>query len=108
MARLPRTVVPGYPHHVTQRGNRRLPTFFSDDDYEAYLALMDFRDILPFCLQRLRRHGRTGRPLGRRLVPAAPGAPAGPAAGPAARARHAGPAEEGEGKIVLCPQVTPR
>ena len=34
-----RVVVPGYPHHVTQRGNRRLPTFFSDDDYEAYLAL---------------------------------------------------------------------
>jgi len=33
-------VVPGYPHHITQRGNRRLPTFFSDDDYEAYLALM--------------------------------------------------------------------
>ena len=40
MARLPRVVVPGYPHHVTQRGNRRLPTFFSDEDYEAYLALM--------------------------------------------------------------------
>jgi len=40
MARLARVVVPGYPHHVTQRGNRRLPTFFSDDDYEAYLALM--------------------------------------------------------------------
>jgi len=30
-------VVPGYPHHITQRGNRRLPTFFSDADYEAYL-----------------------------------------------------------------------
>ena len=40
MARLARVVVPGYPHHITQRGNRRLPTFFSDDDYEAYLALM--------------------------------------------------------------------
>ncbi|MEA3366592.1 MAG: transposase [Planctomycetota bacterium] len=40
MARLARVVVPGYPHHVTQRGNRRLPTFFSDEDYEAYLALM--------------------------------------------------------------------
>jgi putative transposase len=33
-------VVPGYWHHITQRGNRRLPTFFSDDDYEAYLDLM--------------------------------------------------------------------
>jgi len=40
MARLARVVVPGYPHHVTQRGNRRLPTFFSDDDYRTYLALM--------------------------------------------------------------------
>jgi putative transposase len=40
MARLARAVVAGYPHHITQRGNRRLPTFFSDEDYEAYLALM--------------------------------------------------------------------
>jgi REP element-mobilizing transposase RayT len=40
MARLARTVVAGYPHHITQRGNRRMPTFFSDDDYEAYLALL--------------------------------------------------------------------
>ena len=36
MARLPRVVVPGLPHHVTQRGNRRQPTFFSDDDYAEY------------------------------------------------------------------------
>ena len=40
MARLARVVVPGYPHHITQRGNRRLPTFFSDADYEAYLAFL--------------------------------------------------------------------
>jgi len=38
MARLPRLVVPGYPHHVTQRGNRRQKTFFSDDDYREYIA----------------------------------------------------------------------
>ncbi len=36
MARLARVVVPGIPHHVTQRGNRRQQTFFSDDDYSAY------------------------------------------------------------------------
>jgi putative transposase len=36
MARLARVVVPGIPHHVTQRGNRRQQTFFSDDDYAAY------------------------------------------------------------------------
>ena len=40
MARLARLVVPGLPHHVTQRGNRREPVFFEDDDYLAYLALI--------------------------------------------------------------------
>jgi putative transposase len=40
MARLARVVVPGVPHHVTQRGNRRQATFFSEADYEAYLELM--------------------------------------------------------------------
>jgi putative transposase len=40
MARLPRAVAPGYPHHITQRGNRRQQTFFCEADYEAYLALM--------------------------------------------------------------------
>ena len=40
MARLARVVVPGVAHHVTQRGNRRQPTFFQEDDYAAYLALL--------------------------------------------------------------------
>ncbi len=40
MARLARLVIPGLPHHITQRGNRRQQTFFGDDDYEAYLELM--------------------------------------------------------------------
>jgi len=40
MARLARVVIPGIPHHVTQRGNRRQPTFFRDEDYTAYLELM--------------------------------------------------------------------
>jgi putative transposase len=40
MARLPRLVVPGIPHHVTQRGNRRLPVFFHDSDYRAYKSLL--------------------------------------------------------------------
>jgi putative transposase len=40
MARIARVVVPGYPHHVTQRGNRRQRTFFSAGDYQAYLDLM--------------------------------------------------------------------
>lgn len=40
MARMPRVVVPHYPHHVTQRGNRRQKTFFLDEDYQAYLGLL--------------------------------------------------------------------
>ena len=40
MARLARVVAPGRPHHVTQRGNRRQPTFFGDDDYREYLVLL--------------------------------------------------------------------
>jgi len=40
MVRLARVVVPGMPHHVTQRGNRRMQTFFCDEDYRAYLSLM--------------------------------------------------------------------
>jgi len=40
MARLRRFVLPGIPHHVTQRGNRRERTFFEDGDYELYLDLL--------------------------------------------------------------------
>ncbi len=40
MARLARVMAAGLPHHVTQRGNRRQQVFFSDDDYEAYRALL--------------------------------------------------------------------
>ncbi len=40
MARLARVVIPGLPHHITQRGNRRQQTFFNDGDYAEYLALM--------------------------------------------------------------------
>jgi REP-associated tyrosine transposase len=40
MPRFARLVVPGYPHHVTQRGNRRQQTFFSNSDYRAYLRLV--------------------------------------------------------------------
>jgi len=40
MARIARVIAQGLPHHVTQRGNRRQQTFFKDEDYQAYLALM--------------------------------------------------------------------
>ena len=40
MARLPLMVLPGIPHHVTQRGNRRACMFFEDADYALYLDLL--------------------------------------------------------------------
>lgn len=40
MARIARLVVPSFPHHITQRGNRRQRVFFSDDDYRAYIELL--------------------------------------------------------------------
>jgi putative transposase len=40
MARVARLVLPGIPHHVTQRGNRRQRTFFGPDDYRLYLQLL--------------------------------------------------------------------
>ena len=40
MARLARMVVPGVPHHVTQRGNYRQRVFFDDADYAAYRDLI--------------------------------------------------------------------
>ena len=40
MARLARVVAPDRPHHITQRGNRRMETFFCAQDYVAYRSLM--------------------------------------------------------------------
>ena len=37
MARIARVVVPGLPHHIIQRGNRRQKVFFSDEDRKEYL-----------------------------------------------------------------------
>jgi putative transposase len=40
MARLARFIIPGIPHHVTQRGNGRRQTFFSNKDYALYRDLL--------------------------------------------------------------------
>lgn len=40
MSRVSRTVVPGFPHHVTQRGNNRAQVFHGTDDCLAYLRLL--------------------------------------------------------------------
>jgi len=56
MAGIARIVVPGVPHHVTQRGNRRERVFFNDDDYRVYLSLVGRAaraagvEIWAFCL----------------------------------------------------------
>jgi REP-associated tyrosine transposase len=41
MPRLARVVLPGSPHHVTQRGNHREPIFFAAGDQAAYLSLLN-------------------------------------------------------------------
>ena len=41
MARLPRLTIPGYPHHVIQRGNNRQAIFSCAADYQMLLALLD-------------------------------------------------------------------
>ncbi len=40
MARLAGVVIPGVPHHITQRGNGRARTFFTDEDYAFYRDLL--------------------------------------------------------------------
>ena len=40
MPRMARVVVPGYPHHITQRGSRGEQTFFEAADYRYYLSLI--------------------------------------------------------------------
>jgi putative transposase len=40
MARRPGLVLPGDPYHVTQRGNRRQPTFCEETDDLVYRELL--------------------------------------------------------------------
>jgi putative transposase len=56
MPRRPRLVLPGIPHHITQRGNYRQKTYFRAEDYRLYLELLkDYSRhhgvaILGYCL----------------------------------------------------------
>lgn len=56
MPRPPRLVLPGIPHHITQRGNYRQTTYFRAEDDRLYLQLLkdDSRHhgvaILGYCL----------------------------------------------------------
>lgn len=40
MPRPPRVVIPGYPHHIIQRGVRRSDVFFDIEDRKCYLKLL--------------------------------------------------------------------
>ena len=56
MPRIARVVIPSCPHHLIQRGNRRLQVFFSDEDKAFYLTLLNRQivkhgiSIWAFCL----------------------------------------------------------
>jgi putative transposase len=56
MPRIARIVADGFPHHITQRGNRRQKVFFFESDYLAYLDLLCSHlklfslDIESYCL----------------------------------------------------------
>ncbi len=56
LARLPRIVIPGCPHHVINRGNRRQVIFFSDTDKKSYCKILKRRadkagiEIWAYCI----------------------------------------------------------
>ena len=61
-------VIPGMPHHITQRGNRRQQTFFNDGDYAAYIELLPEWsrehgvEIWSYCLMPNHTHAIAVRP----------------------------------------------
>ena len=40
MVRIARIVIPEYPHHIIQRGNRSQDVFFNDQDKKFYINLL--------------------------------------------------------------------
>ena len=62
MPRTPRFVVPGLPHHITQRGNYRQPVFFSPSDRLYFLRHLEKRarqnefNVLGWCLMNNHFH----------------------------------------------------
>jgi putative transposase len=79
MPRRPRVIIPGVPHHITQRGNNRQPVFLGPDDCRSYLDLLGRHAsrygarILGYCLMTNHVHliavpqteGSLARALGR-------------------------------------------
>ena len=56
MASLARVILPNFPHHTIQRGNRRQDVFFNAGDYGYYLELLkewckeEELDLWAYCL----------------------------------------------------------
>ena len=79
MPRLARSVFAQVPHHITQRGNRRDPVFFTDEDRHACLDwLREYAgkyavEVLAYCLMTNHIHlvavPRTEDSLQRALKP---------------------------------------
>jgi putative transposase len=46
MGRIARVVMPGWPHHITQRGNHRQTVFYNDEDRRLYLELAGKHNFL--------------------------------------------------------------
>ena len=59
MARIACVIAEGMPHNITQRGNGRQQTFFSDvqDDRKQFLSKTDSFEQM----ETFRKHERTGR-----------------------------------------------
>jgi len=62
MPRSARIVVPGWPHHISQRGNNRQDVFFTDQDREFYLNTLNKQSrkyalsLLGYCLMTNHLH----------------------------------------------------
>jgi putative transposase len=62
MPRIPRIVIPGIPHHIVQRGNRRQQVFFNNEDRIFYIKLLrKYSDLLGlaiwvYCLMKNHLH----------------------------------------------------
>jgi putative transposase len=68
MPRIPRVCAEGYLHHITQCGNNKEKTFFSDEDKRYYLdTLQRYKDkyklkILAYCIMSNHIPQKVGRP----------------------------------------------
>ncbi len=62
MGRIARVVIPGYPHHIIQRGNRRQVVYFNEGDKKLYLKILSYNfkkegvEVWCYCLMNNHVH----------------------------------------------------